>query len=286
MNYKEMIQRKNSIREYKKTVIEDKKIKEILNYALLCKKLIKNIEVECLIMSKDRVYQRTINIAGYGGNMIESPHYLVILSENKEDYLLNAGHLGERIILKAFDLGIDSCWITFPSSDIIKERLNIESDKEVVALISLGYADEVHQEERARKLADFYSSNNIEIDNLVSSKHNISDIVYNGEWGKKVDYEFLQTRMLLEPFTYARLAPSTLNRQPSRYIVDGSRVILAVRNDKTTNEYEESIDAGIQLLYFELVMAQTIMEIEWNIGKPEKEYKLADNYSIIAYCSI
>ena len=36
-------------------------------------------------------------------------------------------------------MGIASCWITFSDSEAIKNSLNILSDKEVVALIALGY---------------------------------------------------------------------------------------------------------------------------------------------------
>ena len=48
------------------------------------------------------------------------------------------------------------------------------------------------------------------------------------KWGQAADIEDLETRALLDAFSYARLAPSALNKQPWRFIVDGGKIVLAV----------------------------------------------------------
>src|SRR5699024_8003455 len=77
--------------------------------------------------------------AGYHGIMINAPHYVILLSEKKDHYMENAGYVGESIAMKAFDLGVDSCWITFTDSQKVIHRLNIVTGKEVVGILALGY---------------------------------------------------------------------------------------------------------------------------------------------------
>jgi len=81
------------------------------------------------------------------------------------------------------------------------------------------------------------------------------------------------------------LAPSTKNRQPWRFMYDNGIVVLAVRKDESTNEYEEKIDAGIVMLYFKLIVDSTLFNVAWKLGKTEKEYEIPSDYSIVAYCN-
>ncbi len=45
--------------------------------------------------------------------MIDSPSYIIILSDIKDNYIENSGYIGESIIFKVTELGIGSCWVTF-----------------------------------------------------------------------------------------------------------------------------------------------------------------------------
>ena len=85
---------------------------------------------------------------------------------------------------------------------------------------------------------------------------------------------------------YARRAPSTLNRQPWRFLIDGSKIILTVRDDEETNEYEEQIDAGIAMLYFEGVIEQSLCQIQWKLGPVEKDYGIPEEYKVVASCEV
>ena len=67
------------------------------------------------------------------------------------------------------------------------------------------------------------------------------------------------------------MAPSTLNRQPWRFIIDGGKVVLVVKNDDFTNNYERGIDAGIAMLYFGLIVDTTMFDSKWSVENIEKD---------------
>lgn len=286
MNFKELIKEKGSSRDYKKKEVSDKIIKEMLEYGKTSDKLVKDVEVEIIVKNKADIYDRLINIAGYDGKMIEAPHYIIITSEKKEDYIENTGYLGENLMLKLQDLDVDSCWITFPNSDVIKDRIHLDTDKEITALIAFGYGVSRKRMINLVKTGGNYSKADMKKSTYISEKLANDEIVYLEKWGNKPDIEYLEQRMLAEPLSYATLAPSTLNRQPWRFIIDGATLILTVRDDEATSTYEEQIDAGIQMLYFGLVMQQTLVKVDWTIEKPEKNYDVPAEYKVVGYCKL
>ena len=217
--------------------------------------------------------------------MLDAPHYLIFLSEEKEHYIENTGYAVEDIRLKAYEMGVGSCWITINDGELIKEKMNIKSDKKLTALISFGFDDNKNKVLYENK-TEYNPSKavvNIVEDN-VSERLGISDVVYMKKWGENADPDELARLGLLEAFFYARLAPSTKNRQPWRFIYDDGTVVLALRKDENINEYEEKIDTGIVMLYYELIVDSTLFNMDWKFGRTEKDYEIPSDYSIVAYC--
>lgn len=269
MDYKNLILNGRSVREFKNKKISEKYFKEIEDYIKNNKKLLPELSFELKIFDKDEVYTKLQNVAGYNGHMIEAPHYCIILSDVEKGYIENSGYIGERLILKSRSLDIDSCWITFDDSDKIKEKLNISSNKDVTAIIALGYGENVKAKNKRS-----------------SERLGIEEIVYMGEWGNNASIDELEERGLLDAFSYARMAPSTLNRQPWRFIIDGGNLVLAVKKDGFTGDYEKCIDAGIAMLYFGLIIDSTMFDLKCNVGTPEKAYNIDSDYEIMGYCMI
>ncbi len=287
MNYKKLVEERKSVRDYKKTTVPESVIEEILQFSEEADKLIPGIDTELLAKDKSHVYLQLQETAGYQGIMIEAPHYLIMLSQNREHYIENAGYLGEKIALKALDLGVNTCWITFSDSDKIKKRLFLNTDKEIVAIIALGYDANKTRVVNTDSVGDNYSKSQLKIvKNNVSTRQKIEDLVYIKEWGHNATYEELENRGLLEALNYARLAPSTMNRQPWRFILDNEKVVLTIRDDENIREYDEKIDTGISMLYFESLAGQTLTKVKWVLDSPEKDYKIPDYYRVVGYCSV
>ena len=182
---------------------------------------------------------------------------------------------------------MDLVGLQFKDGDEIKKKLSIDSEKKLTALIALGYDNNKTKiiyenvSEYNPSMADIKI-----VEDNTSYRVGIEQIVYIGEWGKNADANDLSNRGILDGFTYSRLAPSTLNRQPWRFIVDDGMVVLALRTDEHVNEYEAKIDIGIIMLYFESIIDATLTDVAWNMGKPEKEYNVPDDYTIVGFCNI
>lgn len=288
MNYKELISSGRSVRSFEEDAIGVNKLEAIRAYIRANKRLVTNIDVEARFFEGEDPYKRLYGVAGYEGIMIKAPDYLIILSEKKPQYIENAGYIGERSILKARDLGIDSCWVTFKDSDAVKEALSIESEKEVVAIIALGFATDESKSLilNAAKTGDNYSKTNLDIVDKASFRKGIEEIVFMDKWGNAADAETLETRALLEAFSYARMAPSSLNKQPWRFIVDGGKVVLAIKNKNYKDSYENKIDAGIVMLYFGLILDITMFDSKWGFEDLNKEYGVPEDFVVVGYCNI
>lgn len=285
MEYKDLIARMKSVRNYKKDALSSEIIQKLRDYLSKSKRLVKDIEIEAILKNRDEVYDRLKNIAGYNDIMLDAPHYLIFLSEEKDHYIENTGYAAEDARLKAHELGVGSCWITIKDGELIKEKLNIKSDKKLTALISLGFDDNKNKVvyENVAEYNPTKADVSIVEDN-VSERLRISDVVYMKKWGENADPDEVANLGLLEAFFYARLAPSTKNRQPWRFIYDDGTVILALRKDQNVNEYEEKIDTGIVMLYYELIVDNTLFNMDWKFGKTDKEYEIPSDYHIVAYC--
>lgn len=285
MEYKDLMARMKSVRNYKKDAVSPEIIQKLREYYHKSKRLVKDIEIETILKSRDEVYEDLKNLAGYNDLMIEAPHYLLFLSEEKDHYLENVSYAAEDVRFKAFELGVGSCWISIHDGELIKEKLNIKSDKKLSALIALGFDDNKNKViiENVSEYNPSKADVSIVEDN-VSERLRISDIVYMNKFGEKADPDEVANLGLLEAFFFARLAPSTKNRQPWRFIYDDGMVILVMRKDKDINEYEEKIDTGLVMLYYQLIVDNTLFNMDWKFGKPEKEYEVPSDYNIVAYC--
>ena len=287
MDYKKLISKVKSVRNYKNKTVDIEVLDELKNFYEKGKKLINDIEIEVFIKGKEDVFRQIKGDAGYKENMIEAPHYIIILSEEKKYYIENTGYAVQGLILKSYELGLGSCWITFKDGDLIKKNLVIDSDKKLTAIIALGYAENETKVIDDSKLQYNPSKADIKIvENNVSYRLGVEDIVFMNEWGKCADADELQNWGLFDGFEYARLAPSTLNRQPWRFIIDDNLVVLSIRKDANINEYEDKIDTGIVMLYFESIIDSTLFDITWVMGKPEKTYNIPNDYMIVGYSKI
>ena len=116
-----------------------------------------------------------------------------------------------------------------------------------------------------------------------SDRKAIEEIVFMDKWGQPADIEDLENRALLDAFSYARLAPSALNKQPWRFIVDGGKIVLAVDNE-VKDGYEGKIAAGVVMLYFGLIVDSTLMDSKWVFDA--SGYEVPAEYRVVGYCNI
>ncbi|SKC85703.1 nitroreductase family protein [Maledivibacter halophilus] len=292
MGINKIIKERRSVREYKSKKVEENVINDLLNDFTNKKRLTDDIKINFgFIQDGKGLYEKLDGLVGYYGKLIKAPHYIYITSEVKDGYLENAGYIGEKLVLEATKLGLGTCWIEVSKNmDKVKEILSIEKDQEIIGLFTIGYP------KKERKVGGVYDTegkslspltefgySNIDVkytDAPISGRKSIEDITYLNNWGQKATVEELEDRGIAESFYYMRLAPSWGNRQPWKFIIRGEKIVLAVCKDEMVSEKIAKIEAGIAMLYFELMIHESGIPGKWVIRNCDNEYNIPENYFI------
>jgi nitroreductase len=298
MKMLKVIERRRSVREYKEKAVSSQDMQAVMGFCDTYPKLSDKAEVEFMLLENGGdVAKKLEGVAGYSGVMIKAPHYLLVLASVNEAAYKSAGYAGEFVILNVTKHDIGTCWIDgTKKSDEIKSRLALESNKVVVGLIAFGYAKHEPRLSRiydtdpdgsASPLTDMGYPN---IDSSyskepVSNRLSIEEISYLKKWGANVSSDELQKRGYDQVFYYMRMAPSWGNRQPWRFILDGSKIVLVMERDERVSDYSEEVEAGIAMLYFEVAMHDVGLPGSWKTDSLEDtdKYDIPENHFVGGY---
>lgn len=138
MYLEETIFKRQSIRNYNEDSLTYDEIGEL-------RKFIENVEVlnENILWSYDIVTKDDIKtILNW-----KAPHYLLIFSEEKENYLENVGFIFQQVDLFLQSKGIGSCWIGMASPKSYKNR---DSNQKFIITISFGKTEKKYWQRTKR----------------------------------------------------------------------------------------------------------------------------------------
>lgn len=126
MNLKEAIYKRQSIRKYDKAPLDSQTLDELRNFIDNARVLNPDIK-----WSYDIVGAKNVRML----QRFKSPHYLLIFSQKKQNYLQNIGFIFQQVDLYLQSRGIGSCWIGAASP---KNYENQNPEQEFVILIMFG----------------------------------------------------------------------------------------------------------------------------------------------------
>ncbi len=287
MNYYDLAIKRKSTRSFKSKKVSDETIRVVLNEAFSCEKLLPDLQVEWKLL--DETADKWISgCAGYHGYMIDAPHYLLLLTQEDPHSLENAGYAGEDIVLKLTQLGLATCWITILDPEGLRMMLRLDTDKMPAALIAFGY-EKTSIGGNVRM--DIKSPSNIQMKQRtghIAPKLYVKDSVYRERWGQPCDLSAWEPdSSLYQAFIAACCAPSALNRQPYRFIMDKNIVCLAVLPDELTAPSDAHLNVGIVMHHFAMVIShQNTLHGQWILSPPDKDYRLPDGAYIAGYFQI
>lgn len=283
MNFEELIEKRQSIRSFHKKELTAKQQQEIAAYYKQEAGLIPEIHTELFFADKEAGI-RLEGIAGYRGNAFMAPAYFLILSEEKEGYLKNAGYLGESLVLKLTDMGLSSCWLTVEHPEVVKKALLIDSPLVVAAVLAVGNG----KAERDGMRLDILTPSNIKIENReghIAPKISQRELAFDKVFHTPMVWEEDQFDPCLDKALYAAsLAPAFLNRQNCRYLVKGDRIYLLDGEDAMVNSRDQELNEGISMFHFHIVYSQYMHSGKgWELGSAgdREEMKLPKEYEII-----
>ncbi len=287
MDYYQLTIDRRSTRDFKEKEVSDIYKEELKAYFNKCKRLIPSINTELKIIDPDNSPMMN-GCVGYKDLLIEAPAYLLILSAKEDNYLENAGFIGEDMVLKLTDMGLDSCWVTINEPDEFASRFKIADNMAPAALIAFGYGKS--EADRTSRL-DIVNMSNVSLKKrtgYVAAKLYITDAIYAEDMG------LISNPALLDRYTdlykgliSACCAPSFLNRQPYRFIIKGGKFILVALKDDQTDENDGKLNLGIVMLHFDRTLTQRSGVYKgWKLGVPEGNYDLPEGGKIIGYYNI
>ena len=268
MNYAALIQNRKSVRAFQEKSVSEWTLGQVKNhYQSFVRRLIPEIGTELYIFGT-AAREALEGAAGYNKFLVGAPQYLVLLSENHPQAHLNAGFVMEDMILKLTDLGLDSCWVTYTDSALVKEALGIGSGLEVAAIAAFGYG--VKTTRRLR--LNIRSMSNIDISakrQYFEPKRSVSDLVHMGTWGSREGLDSaigFYDDMLWESFYAASLAPSYLNRQAYGFLMEPGRVTLVSTPDAYNTPIDADLSLGIVLHHFTAVSEDWAGKLRWDLA--------------------
>ena len=239
--------RRKSVRKYRMDPLGHDVIEDISRYASTLDFLCPEIDVQFAFAEHGEI----VNLLP-----VKSPHYILIFSEEKDNYLYNAGFLGQQLDLYLSAKGLGSCWLGLarPQEQIVKCREGLDFT------IMLGFGEAAEPLHR---------------DNVSQFKRKpMSQICFvEGAEG------------LLEP---VRLAPSAVNRQP--WCFYGTLSELHVGREKLSpvrypifNRLNQ-IDVGIALCHLVLSAEHMGKVVKFELFDSEKAKPAPGyNYVVTAY---
>lgn len=211
----ELMKERHSVRQYTDKKIEKEK-REVLN--TLIAKINQKAGLHIQIIYDEPKYFNSM-MAHYGKFDGVNNYIALVREKSKSDESL--GYYGEQIVLKAQELGLNTCWVAMTHG---KSKAQIDKGEKLVCLISLGYGKTAGAAHKSKKLSE-----------VCNYKKDMP------EW-------------FLSGMEAALLAPTAMNRQKFYFelLPDNSIKITCGRGLYT------KLDLGIVKYHFEVVSGKRI----------------------------
>jgi len=201
-------------------------------------------------------------IVGSYGKVRNAPHYIAFVGDDRVPTAdIALGYMGEGIILEATSLGLNTCWVAgFFRPDVVRKHIDISDVESVKAVTPIGYAENEHDRIEGLRTGRNKPHRRRELTSLV-----IKGSLPPREW-------------MLKALEAARLAPSAVNRQPWRFLIEKDAVTII--ESISTNWFSRisyRLDCGIAMLHFELGALAAGVRGKWTLLEPPQVAR----YSIV-----
>lgn len=211
MTLKEAIEQRHSVRSY-----TDRKIEGETLAAL--EKMIEEINEEAdlhiqLVTEEPKAFSGAL--AKYG-RFKGVRNYIALVGKKSEDLYGKCGYYGEKIVLFAQQIGLNTCWVALTFRKV-PGVFEVGKNEKLVMVIAVGYGENQGYAHKSKPLGDLYTA-----------------ITAEPQW-------------FMDGVRAASLAPTAMNQQKFRFEYDDGKVsVKALRGPYS------STDLGIVKYHFEI----------------------------------
>jgi len=279
MNIICILNNRKSVRNYLDEDINLEILDKVVLEGTNSKPLYNNIDVQFRLIEDGRRFAKKIRgYAGYFGKIFYAPHYIVAISENKKGFLENIGYRMEKLMIKAQELGLSTCWMeVLFDTEKINHELNLGKDYRALVLTPIGH-------EKKTIFNKFMQLEN----QKKSQRKDLKEVVVFDKWH---NYRSPQTNLesnYLKIIEYARLAPSWGNRQPWKFLISNGNILVFCEKNKILVKKEKlnlyRIDCGIVMLYLKLLGEEFGIRGKWILDESNlclDKHNIPDNYEYV-----
>ncbi|MGI6230091.1 MAG: nitroreductase family protein [Tractidigestivibacter sp.] len=164
------------------------------------------------------------NLIAHYGSFRNVSNYLAIVGADTPDLDRKAGYYGEKVVLAAQMMGLNSCWVAMSHG---KTKARIEKGERLAIVIALGYGATQGRPHKSKPLEKLYSTD-------LASQDQIP------QW-------------FMDGMKAAQLAPTAINQQKFRFTLANGQVSATTGAGPCAN-----IDLGIASYHFEVASGHKV----------------------------
>lgn len=220
MNSLDVMKARHSVRSYLDKPIEEEKRAELENLLKKCNEE-SGLHMQ-IIYNETKCFD---TMMAHYGKFKGVQNYIALVGKRTKELEEKCGYYGEQLVLKAQELGLNTCWVAM-SYGRGKCAAKIDSGEKLVVVISLGYGETQGVTHKVKEVS--------EVSNYVANQP---------EWFRK-------------GVEAALLAPTAMNQQ---------KFYLSLDNDKVTAKagmgFYTKLDLGIVKYHFEVGSEHKVQSI-------------------------
>jgi hypothetical protein len=211
MDILEAVRSRHSVRSYTEKLIKAEAVDELTKEVAACNKE-SGLHIQ-LVTNEPEAFS---GIMAHYGKFSGVRNYIALVGQKGPDLDEKSGYYGERLVIKAQQLGLNTCWValTFNKG---KSRCKVDKGEKLVCVISLGYGSTQGKPHKSKP-----------VETLCNAAESAPDWFRQG-------------------MELALLAPTAVNQQKFMICLSGNQV-----SAKATGGFYSKVDLGIVKYHFEL----------------------------------
>ena len=229
MNLYETIFVRKSVRNFSMESLNAQTLNKIQTHYDELTGLFGNLKTDIAILDNRKGQHKALRIFG-----VKAPYYLAFYSEEAPRHLMNMGYMMEQMVLYLCSIGIGTCYIG--TNKVKKSELSLNG-LGLIGVVAFGKSkgSHVRKQSEAKRLS---------LDELCVFKE------VPRQWMKQ----------MLEA---ARLAPSSMNRQPWRFVVYDSRIHIFSKKDSVERLKKwDEVNFGIMFANMMVVAEELWLDVD------------------------
>ena len=229
MNLYEAIFVRKSVRNYSMEGLSTQVLDKIRVHYQELTSLFGNIDTDIAILDNRKGQQKMLGLFG-----VKAPYYLAFYSEEAPRSLMNMGYMMEQMVLYMCSIGIGTCYM---GSNRVKKSQQTLDGKKLVGIVAFGKSkgSHVRKQSEAKRLS-------------------LEELSIFTEVPRQWMKQFLEA---------ARLAPSSMNSQPWRFVVYDNRIhIFSKKHSLEQLRKWDEVNFGIMFANMMVVAEELWLDVD------------------------